>query len=100
MSCNLITGMFQRLDKMRKQAFASVCLFGKDGDSSISGVWVWRGPGLAFELSPDWQVDYESYEWRKLDPASDDTKDLVKRYLSWTGTDADGRPFNQGKIFK
>ncbi|MBN4688708.1 hypothetical protein H4F37_25025, partial [Escherichia coli] len=33
MSCNLITGMFQRLDKMRKQAFASVCLFGEDNNS-------------------------------------------------------------------
>lgn len=51
-------GMFQRLDKMRKQAFASVCLFGKDDDSSISGVWVWRGQDLAFPLSPDWQVTY------------------------------------------
>lgn len=68
MSCNLITGMlqfciafpvskvrfltgmFQRLDKMRKQCFSSVCLFGSDNDSTISGVWVWRGQGLAFEV--------------------------------------------------
>lgn len=35
MSCNLITGMFQRLDKMRKQAFASVCLFGEDNNSMV-----------------------------------------------------------------
>uniref|UniRef100_A0A674GQ05 Eukaryotic translation elongation factor 1 gamma n=1 Tax=Taeniopygia guttata TaxID=59729 RepID=A0A674GQ05_TAEGU len=61
MSCNLITGMFQRLDKLRKNAFASVVLFGKDHDSSISGVWVLRGQELAFTLCPDWQVDYESY---------------------------------------
>ncbi|PZC84619.1 hypothetical protein B5X24_HaOG204649 [Helicoverpa armigera] len=100
MSCNLITGMFQRLDKMRKQAFASVCLFGADNDSSISGVWVWRGQELAFPLSPDWQIDYESYEWRKLDPAAADTKRLVHDYFSWSGTDKQGRKFNQGKIFK
>ena len=37
MSCNLIGGMFQRLEKLKKHAFASVCLFGKDNDSSISG---------------------------------------------------------------
>lgn len=43
--------MFQRLDKMRKQAFSSVCLFGTDNDSSISGVWVWRGQELAFPVS-------------------------------------------------
>lgn len=42
--------MFQRLDKMRKQTFASVCLFGGDNDSTISGIWVWRGQGLAFEV--------------------------------------------------
>lgn len=100
MSCNLITGMFQRLDKMRKQAFASVCLFGEDNNSSISGVWVWRGQDLAFELSPDWKVDYESYDWKKLDADAQETKDLLAQYFSWTGTDKKGRKFNQGKIFK
>lgn len=100
MSCNLITGMFQRLDKMRKQAFSSVCLFGEDNNSSISGVWVWRGQELAFTLSPDWQVDYEVYDWKKLDPASEETKKLVQQYFSWSGADKQGRKFNQGKIFK
>ncbi|XP_058064387.1 elongation factor 1-gamma-like isoform X1 [Anopheles bellator] len=100
MSCNLITGMFQRLDKMRKQSFASVCLFGEDNNSTISGVWVWRGQDLAFKLSSDWQVDYEVYEWKKLDPASEETKKLVSQYFSWSGSDKGGRKFNQGKIFK
>ncbi|XP_068157409.1 elongation factor 1-gamma [Drosophila tropicalis] len=100
MSCNLITGMFQRLDKMRKAAFASVCLFGEDNNSTISGIWVWRGQDLAFTLSPDWQIDYEVYDWKKLDAKSEETKKLVTQYFSWTGTDKDGRKFNQGKIFK
>lgn len=100
MSCNLITGMYQRLDKMRKQAFASVCLFGTDNNSSISGIWVWRGQDLAFTLSSDWQVDYEVYDWKKLDPKSEETKKLVEQYFSWNGTDKQGRKFNQGKIFK
>jgi len=100
MSCNLISGMYQRLDKMRKAAFASVCLFGTDNDSTISGIWVWRGQDLAFELCPDWQIDYESYNWTKLDVADPKTKELVQQYFSWTGKDKEGRPFNQGKIFK
>lgn len=100
MSCNLIGGMFQRLDKMRKQAFASCCLFGEDNNSTISGVWVWRGQELAFKLSPDWQIDYEVYDWQKLDPKSEETKKLVAQYFSWSGTDKGGRKFNQGKIFK
>jgi len=99
MSCNLITGMFQRLDKMRKNAFGSLCLFGTDNNSTISGVWVWRGQDLAFSLSEDWQIDYESYEWKKLDPNSEETKKTVNEYLLWEG-DFGGKKFNQGKIFK
>jgi len=100
MSCNLIGGMFQRLEKLRKNAFASVCLFGENNNSTISGIWVWRGHDLAFELSPDWQIDYTSYDWKKLDTNSDETKKLVEQYFKWEGTDLKGRKFNQGKIFK
>lgn len=100
MSCNLISGMYQRLDKMRKNAFASMCLFGTDNNSSISGIWVWRGQSLAFELCSDWQIDYESYQWTRLDSSKEETKKLVQQYLSWTGADKQGRAFNQGKIFK
>jgi len=100
MSCNLITGMYQRLDKMRKNAFASVNLYGDDNNSTISGVWVWRGQELAFPQSPDWQIDYETYDWKKLDPKDAETKRLVKEYFSWEGTDKEGRKFNQGKVFK
>ncbi|CAD5225759.1 unnamed protein product [Bursaphelenchus okinawaensis] len=99
MSCNLIGGMFQRLEKLRKYGFASVCLFGTDNNSTISGIWIWRGHELAFELSPDWQVDYESYAWKKLDASDEKTKKTVNEYLAWEG-DFDGKKFNQGKIFK
>merc|ERR1719193_2380150 len=34
MSCNLVGGMFQRLEKMKKNAFASAILFGENNDSS------------------------------------------------------------------
>merc|ERR1712018_727499 len=100
MSCNLIGGMFQRLDKLNKNAFASVCLFGQDNDSTISGIWVFKGQELAFELDDNWKVDYSSYSWKKLDSKSEDCKKLVDQYWKWEGTDEKGRPFNQGKIFK
>jgi elongation factor 1-gamma len=99
MSCNLINGMFQRLEKLNKNAFASVCLFGTDNNSTISGVWIWRGHELAFPLSPDWTIDYESYKWTKLDPKDEKTKKIVNEYWAWEG-DFDGKKFNQGKIFK
>merc|ERR1712002_335773 len=100
MTCNLIGGMFQRVDKLRKNAFASVCVFGEDGANNISGIWVWRGQELAFPLCEDWTVDYESYDWKKLDADSEETKKLVDQYFKWIGEDSKGRKFNQGKIFK
>jgi len=100
MSCNLIGGMFQRLEKMKKNAFASCCLFGENNNSSISGIWIWRGQNLAFDMSEDWQIDYASYDWKKLDAGSDSTKQLVHDYFKWEGEDDQGRKFNQGKILK
>lgn len=99
MSCNLIGGMIQRLDTMRKHAFGSMCLFGEDNNSTISGIWFWRGHELAFKLSDNWQVDYESYTWKKLDPNAPETRKIVDEYLKWEG-DFGGKKFNQGKIFK
>jgi len=80
-SQNLITGMFQRLDKLNKNAFASMGLFGKSRNSQIQGIWIWRGTELAFKLSENWQVDYESYDWTRLDPSSSDTQAIVNEFL-------------------
>ena len=100
MSCNLMGGMFQRLDKLNKNAFASASVFGENNNNSISQIWVFKGQQLAFDLNEDWQTDYSSYDWVKLDPAAPETKAMVNQYWKWEGTDKDGRKFNQGKIFK
>jgi elongation factor 1-gamma len=99
MTCNLISGFFQRLDKLRKNAFGSMCVFGENNNNTITGIWVWRGQELAFKLSSDWQVDYESYTWKKLSPDDESTKQLVNQYFLWEG-EHNGKKFNQGKIFK
>jgi len=39
-------------------------------------------------------------EKKKLDADAAETKEMVNHYLCWTGNDAGGRAFNQGKIFK
>merc|ERR1739848_397377 len=100
MSCNLVGGMFQRLEKMKKNAFASAILFGENNNSSISGIWVWKGQELAFDLCEDWAIDSGSYDWKKLDPKSDECKNLITQYWKWEGNDLEGRKFNQGKILK
>ena len=51
MTCNLISGFYQRLDKLRKNGFGSMCVFGEDNNNTITGVWFWRGQGLAFEVT-------------------------------------------------
>ncbi|KAI1302352.1 Elongation factor 1-gamma [Halotydeus destructor] len=99
MTCNLMSGMMQRLDKMRKNAFGNMLLFGEDKNNTIAGLWFWRGHELAFELSDDWKVDYDSYNWRKLDFGSDEVKQLVKQYFTYEG-EFKGLKFNQGKCFK
>jgi len=100
MSSNLIGGMFQRLEKLKKNAFASVCLFGEDNNSSISGIWLFKGQQCAFDLSEDWQIDSPSYDWKKLDPAAAETKKMVEDYFKCQGVDDKGREYNEGKIFK
>merc|ERR1711862_910742 len=93
-------GMMQRLDRLRKYAFGSVAVFGSNNNSSISGVWCWRGQDLAFEKSEDLQIDYSSYEWKKLDSKSEECKKKVEDYFRQQGQDSKGRDFCDGKIFK
>ncbi|XP_067875325.1 elongation factor 1-gamma-like [Heterodontus francisci] len=101
MSSNLISGMFQRLDGMRKHSFASVILFGTDGDCVISGIWILRGQQFASELNEDWRVICEPYSWKKLDVDTDECKVMVNEYFMMEGMFRHmGKPFNQGKIFK
>jgi len=99
MSCNLIGGFFQRLDRLRKHGFGSVAVFGENNKSTISGVWCWRGQDLAFELSDDLKVDYGSYSWKKLDFDSPADRKLVEEYWREEG-EFGGKKYNQGKCFK
>lgn len=43
--------MFQRLEKLRKNAFASVIVSGVDNNNTITGIWIMRGQDLAFTVS-------------------------------------------------
>lgn len=53
------------------------------------------------QLSDDWQIDYESYAWRKLEVDSEECKTMVKEYFAWEGDFKHvGMPISQGKIFK
>jgi len=101
MSSNLVRGCLQRLDKARKQSLGSMVVFGEDHSNIIAGLWIWRGQDLMFNLTEDWQVDYESYEWKKLDPKSDETKSLVELFLKQEDSAVyKGKKLSDAKIFK
>eukprot|EP01137_Pigoraptor_chileana_P026010 Opistho-2@96375 len=100
MTCNLIAGFFQRVEKLRKYAFASMCVFGEDNKNQISGIWVTKGSELVFPLLDDWNVDAPSYNWKKLDINAAETVEMVNEYFAWEGKEFTERKFNQGKIFK
>ncbi|CAH8432499.1 unnamed protein product [Schistosoma turkestanicum] len=97
MTSNLVGGFFQRAEKMLRYAFSCMCIFGEDKNNTISGVWVWRGTGLIFELDKDLQVDYESYDWRKLDHNSEEDKAIVHDYFT---RNFQNKPFSQFKLFR
>merc|ERR1739844_173911 len=99
MASNLVSGMFQRLEKLSKTAFASVCILGDDGDVSISGVWIMRGQELAFRLNEDWNIDAPSYKFEKLDPDSTETRALVGKYFAQDG-DFGGKEVADAKNLK
>jgi elongation factor 1-gamma len=81
MSSNLARGMLQRIDKLRKYAFAVIYVIGENNDNQIEGLWIMRGQELCFNLSENWNVDAPSYNFTKLDPAKQADRDSVNSYL-------------------
>jgi len=99
MTSNLIGGMFQRIEKLRKNSFCNMGVYGVDGKNTIAGVWFWKGQDLVFPLCSDWTIDYESYTWRKMDPKNEDDRKLLNECWQWIG-EVKGGKFNVGKTFK
>jgi len=96
-TCNLVGGMLQRLDTIRKYAFGNVVIFGADKPFEISGVWLFRGQEVPEGFKE--ADDYVLYKWRKMDPTSEQEKELINDYWAWDGKFG-GRQFNQAKTFK
>lgn len=98
MSSNLVSGMMQRLDKLNKYAFASVCIMGVNNNNTISGIWIMRGQELAFNLRDDWNIDAPSYKFTKLDSTNEEHRRMVNAYL--VQEEIDGREVVDAKTFK
>jgi len=99
LSGNLINGMFQRMDAMRKYAFGVQSVFGEDDNNAISGFWIFRGTGNTLPESQLAVDDTSLYEWTQIDFANiESEKARIKAYLK--GDDIDGKPYADGKTFK
>lgn len=97
MTCNLVTGLFSRMEAMRRYCFASILIFGEDDKNEISGFFVIRGKEMP-DLMKD-VPDYDSYEWTRMDINDPKQRELFNDYLAWDG-ELEGKTLNQGKIFK
>ena len=97
MTCNLVTGLFGRMDHMRKYTFGSFLIFGEDDKNEISGSLIFRGQ----EIPPEIKAvgDYGSYEWTRMNLDDEKEVKLFNDYLAWEG-DFGGKVVNQGKTFK
>nr|XP_039252835.1 elongation factor 1-gamma-like [Styela clava] len=86
LASNYAQGVTQRLSKLEKHAFAIFVVYGKEVDGAkkfkLDAVWFWRGQDLVFKRNIDWQTDYESFDWEKLDSEKEGTKELVKTVWS------------------
>ncbi|KAK5630693.1 hypothetical protein RRF57_006408 [Xylaria bambusicola] len=76
MSNNLIGGFNNRLEASRKYLFGAANVYGENHDSVISGAFVIRGDEYlpVFDVAPD----YESYDFKKLDPNNPEDRAIVE----------------------
>ncbi|EPS41194.1 hypothetical protein H072_4898 [Dactylellina haptotyla CBS 200.50] len=101
MSSNLIGGFFARLEASRKYIFGSCSVYGESNNSIIQGAFFIRGQDhlAAFDVAPDW----ESYEFTKLDPTSEEDKEFIASMWAWDKPiTVNGKeyPHADGKVFK
>jgi elongation factor 1-gamma len=98
MTLNLLGGFIQRLDKLRKYGFGSLCIFGaNEPPFEIGCCWLFRGTEIPAEMKEC--DDAEHYNWKKADTNDSATRQLINDYFTWEGSFG-GKKFNQGKIFK
>ncbi|XP_063724331.1 elongation factor 1-gamma-like [Symsagittifera roscoffensis] len=67
MSKNLVKGMLQRVEKLRKHALGIMYVLGDDKEHTVEGLWIFKGHEIAFGLCDDWNVDAPSYTFKKMD---------------------------------
>ena len=97
MVCNLIGGMYQRMEALHKYAFGSMLIFGQENAWQVRGVFVFRGTEIPEEMKD--VADFESYDFIKLDDKDPKVREMFNDYIAWDG-ELEGLEFAEGKVFK
>jgi len=100
MTSNLIGGFFQRLEKLHKYAFGSVCILGTEPKLAVHGVWLFRGLEIPAEMTTC--DDSEHYVWTPVNVEDPAQKKLVEDYFAWESSDDFGGKgtYGAGKVYK
>lgn len=51
MTCNLVGGFLQRVERLRKYGFGSVVIFGEEPKLAIGSCWLFRGQDIPNEVA-------------------------------------------------
>ncbi|CAN3353090.1 elongation factor 1-gamma 2 [Diutina catenulata] len=101
MSNNLVGGFFNRLSASTKYMFGCMVVYGENNNNGIVGAFIVRGKEFApaFDVAPDW----ESYDYKPLDPSKEEDKDFFENMMAWDKPVViDGKPVEiaDGKVLK
>jgi elongation factor 1-gamma len=100
MTMNKVSGFLQRMDFVRKYAFAKMAILEQKpgGPFHISGVWLFRGPEIPKQVL-DESYDMELYDWKKVDISDNKQKERVNDLLEEPDL-IDGKKVVEVKCFK
>ncbi|KAJ7521310.1 hypothetical protein O6H91_19G047500 [Diphasiastrum complanatum] len=95
---NKVSGFLQRMDFIRKFAFAKICILGKAAPYKIKGVWLFRGPEIPQQVK-DECYDIELYDWIKVNISDEVQKERVNAYFE-EPDEIGGEKLLEAKCFK
>jgi len=96
---NLVKGMFQRLETMKKYAFGLMYVFGETGDQCLAGIWLGRGGDNFFYEDTNWTIDIENFNCTKMDMNKPDEKAVWAKFIAGEVDDWEGKEFQKDFIF-
>ena len=103
MTSNLVNGLLQRSDEMRKYAFGVMQMRRNEGDKfiTVDGAWLLRGDKDSWKYMVECNPDAEHYEWTHVDLNTEEGKKFtLERFCCDYEDIVDGKMVLEAKVFK